>query len=772
MKITVSYEWLCDLVQDLNNKTPEEIALAFTSIGAETEDLSILSYGSACLLGEITAIETLKKLSKVQIKTTQGEFTTVSNSAALRLGEYIVFAPLNTKIFGNHIVSAKNIEGITTEGLILALENLGIESKSHDIAFLGTCRKTAEEFFTTFCRLDAIYTLDIPGNRPDWLSVRELARALAITFDLPLKEYSYQEYNDIPCDLSVHLQSDRCVRYSLSKISQITPISTPAYIQKRLYLLGMRPINYLVDMSNSALLELGQPNHIFDASKIKGSIIIRQAKDGEQFTLLDHTTVTLCKEDLLICDEEKILALAGIMGGLDSGVSEQTTEIYIESASFNGVWIRRSAKRLGIKTESSLRFEKNITLTLVPKAQLYLCHVFNQQLPNLKINPYSDQYPQALQAIAIAINPREINQYLGTEISEEYIKMIITKIGCSCDDSQIPWLITACENRGDIRIKEDLMEEVARFYGYDNIPCTNYRPSSIQLNPEKSFDEKIRPILRGMGLSEAVTNVFRSPEQKQFYRLTQENSVPILNPLNTEWTELRTHLFDGLLEVLHLNISKAFEKNIAFSEIASVFSHKGEEEFCEEKLLTFMVSNENQSYQNALNYLYNILNYAKIPTIQSRQTDKYSFLHPLNAFELYIDNQYLGFFGEIHPLLLEKLDLSDKKDYPAPIVCELSFSILSSYAEQNIKVQKIAELPPLFRDITLSVDDKKLGINLLEELKQKNPLIKEIEFLSVFQNEQLKAQGKKNISLRIRFESEQVINAQEIDLFIKDLLQL
>ncbi|MGL5955079.1 MAG: phenylalanine--tRNA ligase beta subunit-related protein, partial [Brevinema sp.] len=272
MKMTVSYEWLCDLVLDLNKKTPEEIGLAFTSIGAETEEISTLSYGESCLLGEIIAVEPLKKLSKVQIKTSKGTFNTVSNSPALCVGEYVIFAPLHTKIFGNHTVTSKEVEGVATEGLLLALENLGIESKSNDISFLGSCQQTAKEFFDVFCRLDAVYTLDVPGNRPDWLSVRELARALAIYFELPLKDYKYQSYKTAPCDFPIHIQSDRCIRYSLSKISQITPIHTPAYIQKRLYLLGMRPINYLVDIGNSAMLELGQPNHIFDATKIKGAI--------------------------------------------------------------------------------------------------------------------------------------------------------------------------------------------------------------------------------------------------------------------------------------------------------------------------------------------------------------------------------------------------------------------------------------------------------------------------------------------------------------------
>ena len=777
MKMTVSYEWLCDLVQDLDQKSPEEIGLALTALGAETEDISVLNYGSNIELAMITDIELLNKLSKVTVTIGNKTYTTVSNSPHLKKNNYVLFASIGTTIFGNITVSIHEIEGVKTEGLMLALENLGIENKSNDIAHLGNDKEIAQELFKNYCKQDAIYILDVPGNRADWLSIRGLARALAIYFDLSLKSYTYNFTPKGTCDIKFDIQSDRCFRYSLTTIANITSCKTPIYLQKRLLLLGMRPINYLVDISNIIMLETGQPTHVFDASKIKGSIIIRQAKNNEILSLLDDSTVTLTSDDLVICDEEKVLALAGIMGGLDSGVTEHTTKIYLEVASFNGVWIRRSAKRLGIKTESSLRFEKNITSELVPLAQQNICEIITQHLPQTDISITSDISQAEHKQGTISVSPQEIRNYLGApNIKDDFIKKVIIDIGCICDSSNQKWDITPSGERHDLNIKEDIMEEIARFYGYDKIPSTTYRPSSIQLNPEKSFDEKIRPILRGMGLSEAITMIFRSVEQQNFYGLSQANTVTILNPLNTEWTELRTHLFDGLLESLKTNVSKAFEKNIALSEIASVFSKKNKdsaEDFCEQKILSFVISNENNPYQKALNILNNIVKYAKHPCIKAQRinADNYAFLHPLNAFEIIIDDKVIGFFGEIHPSLVEKINISDKKDFPSPIVCEISFDTLKQYAEVFNTVNRINDLPPVFRDITLSVDSDVLGINLCEELKNKNPLIKDIEFVSVFQNDKLKELNKKNISLRMRFESIHNLNTQEIDLFIQELLK-
>ena len=778
MKMTVSYEWLCDLVQDLNQKSPEQIGLALTALGAETEDISVLNYGDKVELAMITKIEALNKLSKVTIAVGDKTYTVVSNSPILKENHYVLFAPIGATIFGGISVTAREIEGVTTEGLLLALENLGIENKSSDIAHLGDDKKIAAELFDIYCKQDAIYTLDVPGNRADWLSIRGLARALAISFDLSLKDYTYNFTPKGTCDIKIDLQSDRCFRYSLTTISNITACKTPAHIQKRLLLLGMRPISYLVDMSNATMLETGQPTHAFDATKIKGSIIVRQAKNGETLTLLDDSTINLTQDDLLICDEEKILALAGIMGGLDSGITEDTKEIYLEAASFNGVWVRRSAKRLGIKTESSLRFEKNITSELVPLAQQNICDMIAKQLPQTTISIASDiSQVQSTQG-SILVSPQEIRDYLGApDIKDDFMKKVIINIGCTCDSSQEQWNITPSGERRDLNIKEDIMEEIARFYGYDKIPSTNYRPSSVKLNPEKSFDEKIRPILRGMGLSEAITIVFRSVEQQKFYGLTQANAITIVNPLNTEWTEIRTHLFDGLLDCLKTNVTKAFQKNIALSEIASTFTKKtGKDfasDFCEQKVLSFVISNENNPYQKALNVLNNIVQYAKIPHIKAQRinADDYTFLHPLNAFEIMVNDKVVGFFGEIHPLLLEKLNLSDKKDFPSPVVCEISFDTLREHAEVFNTVSKVNDLPPMFRDITLSVDSDALSINLCEELKSKNSLIKDIEFVSVFQNEKLKDMNKKNISLRMRFESDDALNAQEIDLFIQELLK-
>ncbi|MGL4388640.1 MAG: phenylalanine--tRNA ligase subunit beta [Brevinema sp.] len=774
MKMTVSYEWLCDLVPNLDQYSPEDVGLALTAVGAETEEISILSYGKEAELAEVINIKALAKNSVVTIKTSSKTYKTISNSKNLTVGDYVIASIVGGLTFGDKKIESREIEGIKTTALLLALENLGIETKSNDIAILGKDLSKAQEYFEVYTSLDAIYTLDVPGNRADWLSVRGLARALSIYFNLEFKKIPHFNNTISTIDKDIVIQSNRCTRYALKKISGITNDLSSALYQKRLLLLGMRPINYIVDLTNIAMLETGQPTHAFDARTIKGNIIIRQAKKDETLILLDEKEISLSEDDLLICDEEKILALAGIMGGLHSGVSRDTTEIYLESASFNNVWVRRSAKRLGIKTESSLRFEKNITSELVPYANDFICSTFEKDFLQVQISENKDLYPKPTPKYTISCTPDDVRKYLGLyEIDDAFIADIITKIGCQLETKSHHWTIHPSGERGDLRIKEDIIEEVARFYGYDKIPATVYRPSGIFIDPNKSFDEKIRPLLRGMGLHEAVTVVFRSKETRKFHNIEHPHAVTIANPLNIEWTELRTHLFDGLLHIVKHNSDKAFERNIAFSEIANVF-HKNPstETFIEEKKLCFIVSNDNNPYEKALNILNNILVYAKVKNTAAKHinTEKYPFLHPLNAFKIMLGEKSLGFFGEIHPELAEKYDLSDKKEFPSPTVCEIDFDTLKAHFEEKSPVQPINELPPMLRDITLCVPESEFGINIQQKLQDKNPNLKEISFISVFQNEKLKKLGKKNLSLRLRFESIDPLNSEEIDYFIHSLL--
>lgn len=770
MKMTVSYEWLCDLVSGLNHNSPEDIGLALTAIGAETEHVSHICYGKHVELAEIISIEPLEKNSLITVKTSEKTYKTISNSQQLHIGHFVIIASVGVKLFGGFIVESKEIDGIKTEGMLVALQHLGIESKSNDIILLGNNHALAKSYFDVYTELDAIYTLDVPGNRADWLSVRGLAKALSIYFHLPLKELAPTAHSENKeQDISLSIESNRCARYSIRKISNIDNTISSPIVQKRLILLGMRPIDKIVDLTNMVMLETGQPTHAFDADKITGPIIVRQAKLGERLTLLDKTEVILSEDDLIICDNDKILALAGIMGGIDSGVTSSTTSIYLESASFNGVWIRRSAKRLGLKTESSLRFEKNISPELVPNA----ANTIISLLPNSTISFFQELYPHPLVKHDILCTPDEIRKYLGVHnIDDAVIADIITKIGCEIHSQSHHWRIIPSGERLDLKIKEDIMEEVARFYGYNKITPTVYRPSGVNLNPNKSFDEIIRPILRGMGIHEAVTIAFRSPELREFYKITNCTPVTIVNPLNSEWTELRTHLFDGLLAVVKHNSSKAFEKNISFSEIASVFS-KQNDEFIEEKKLCFIISNQNSPYKKALNILQNILTYSKLQNIQTQRisSEKYEFLHPLNAFEILYDNKIIGFFGEIHPELAEDSDLSDKKDFPAPVVCEILFDVLKNSGEQKFVVEPINELPPILRDITITVDRSFLTQNIISELKSMHPALKEISFISAFENEKLIQSNKKNISLKLRFESEEILKSEEIDTFIKNILE-
>jgi len=769
MKMIINYEWLCDFVPQLTQYSPDNIASSLTEIGAETEHLQICNYGSNTEIAEIINIEYINKLIKVILKVNNKTYTTISNSRKLEIGQFVIFAPIGTKLFNNFTVSVKNIENITTDGVLVALENIGIGQNSSDIILLGNDYDLAKEIFSIYTKDDAVITLDIPSNKSDWLSIYGLANALALYLDLPLPKFTFSYQVSSPTQFPININSSNCYQYSLTYISNIHQQKTPPLIQKRLYLLGLRPINLLVDLSNIVMLETGQPLHTFDANKVNGQIIIRQATAGEELTLLDGNTISLIVDDLIICDDHKILALAGVMGSLNSGVNKNTSEIYLESASFDNLTIRRTVKRLGLKTESSLRFEKKLPNSLVLLSnQLFYTKII-ANLPNSIIHEVNLLSSQLDDPYIINLSPKKIREYLGiNNISNEFIKKIILGLECKLNSNNDIWEIKSY--RSDLQLNVDFYEEIARFYGYNNIPAKVYRPNNIKLNPEKTFDEKLRPLLRGMGLNEANTIAFRSVQQQEKFLIGNKNSVFIKNPLNIEWTEMRTHLFDGLLEVLIYNHHKAFTSNISFSEIAHTF-YKKDNSLIEKEILSFVINHEDNPYSKGLNILDNILAYSKIDNIfvKNINTKEFPFLHPNNSFEIHIENEFLGFYGEVHPLIYNYCNLSDKNDFPSPTICELSYKLLESYSSRKHNVVSISELPPILRDITLTISEHMLGQELWIILKNKCPYLNDIQYLSIFQNSELKSFGKKNISLQLIFDSIEDIDV--INQFINLLLQ-
>lgn len=758
MKMTVSYEWLCSLVPDLDKKNPDEIAEAFTSIGAETEDFKALNWGRFCKLAKVQSISPLSGKNKHVIVETEGKtYHTVSNSKKLKEGDQVLFVPEGGEIYGGRSVDAKTIDGIKTQGLLSALEYLGIEEKSPDIYIFKP--ESAEDDFKILTEKDAVYTLDISGNRPDWLSVSGLARSLAVFFDLPYKASQASFIERSASSVPVKIESERCFSFSARLIQGVTVKASPMLIQKRLLLLGMRPINNMVDFSNHIMLETGQPTHAYDASVISQSFIIRQAKKGEKLTLLGgDKEIELTEEDLLICDEEKILGLAGIMGGASSKVTPETTAIILESATFHGVYIRRSAKRLGLKTESSVRYEKNIAPSLTETADA----LFTSYFPGAEIAKKTETIKTTLPNPSISLKPSFIREKLGTEeISDAFIKKVFLGLGCTIKEAQ-EWQITPPPERFDLKIPEDFVEEAARFYGYNNIPARSYRPSNIILSPEILFQDRLRPMLRGMGLHEAVTVSLVSAKDRALFHI-KETPVSIENPLTEDFSELHTHLFYGLIRTIVYNKQKAFISSLAFSEIGRVF-RKDNNNFIEEQHLAFALTEEQRAYEKALNILNNISSCAKFSWTSCPADQNYGFLHPKNSFVLSHEGKFFGFFGALHPSIEAQLELENV------IVCELNFEALKKSSEKKESIQIPGIFPPVLRDITLTVNKETQGHNIAEQLKKENHYLKQVEFLGVYENAKLQAEGKKNLTLRLRFESSESLRGEEIDAFITELL--
>ncbi|MGL5722313.1 MAG: phenylalanine--tRNA ligase beta subunit-related protein, partial [Brevinema sp.] len=438
-------------------------------------------------------------------------------------------------------------------------------------------------------------------------------------------------------------------------------------------------------------------------------------------------------------------------------VTPETKAVILESASFHGVHVRRTAKRIGLKTESSSRYEKNIASSLAETADA----LFASYFPNANIASKSEVIKHDPEPVTISVTPDLVRQKLGTDaLSDEFIKKTWEGLGCTVKTGGT-WLVTVPQERFDLAIPEDLIEEAARFYGYNNIEPKNYRPSAGNLNPETPFADKIRPLLRGMGVHEAVTLSFRSPEDRKEFSI-EKQAVAIENPLTEDFSELRTYIFDGLVKTLAVNKKKAFVSDLAFSEIARVFSRENGA-FVEEKHIAFALSNEN-AYDKGLNILNSLAHYAKWEWTTA--SAHLPFLHPNNAFVLMNGDKMIGFFGALHPNIEEACDLENV------VVCELDFDVLAAAASVKKPVASPGLQPPVLRDITLSAFADSSAHNIAQQLKGMNADLKDVDFVGVYQNAKLVAEGKKNLTLRLRFESDESLKGESIDSFIAELLKM
>ena len=757
MKIPV--QWLKDYV-DINIDA-KELADRLTLSGSNMEE--IITSGDDIqnvVTGRLESIEQHPDADKLVIcqLNVGGEekIQIVTGANNMKVNDVVPVA-LHGAILPNGLKIKKGkLRGIVSNGMMCSEEELGIatEEAVHGLMILPCDTPLGKDIKEVLGLNKSTIDFDITSNRPDCLSMvgmaRETAATLGTSYRMPKMTFSVKSEENINNLLKVEVKDELCKRYMARGVKNVKIAPSPAWMQERLLDAGVRPINNIVDITNFVMLEIGQPMHAFDKREISSNtIIVERAKDGEKFTTLDEIERTLDNEVLTIRDGEKAIALAGIMGGLNSEIQEDTTEVIFESANFEGVNIRVNSKRLGIRTESSARFEKEIDPNLATLAIDRACALVEELNAGEIMNGTIDIYNDIKEEGHMEVDSKWVNKFLGTDISAEDMKGYLDRLDLKTVVDKDTLKITVPTFRIDIAIREDIAEEIARIYGYDNIPTTISTAIGMRdgKSPKQKLEDKVIEALLGLGINQSISYSFVSP--KIFDKLnlpldsTLRNVVTIKNPLGEDYSIMRTTTIASMMENLARNYSRSNEMARLF-EIGKVYIPREGNKLPDEINTLTIGMYGNVDYLDIKGVVERIVEVLGVEdTIYSRQQEFVTY-HPGKTADLYIKNTHGGILGEIHPEVSEKYGI----DVPC-YIAELNLDVLFERAVLKKSAKPLPKFPAVTRDIAILVDDEVLVQTIENTIrKQGGRMVENVNLFDVYKGKQV-PEGKKSVAYAI-----------------------
>jgi len=784
----VSLEWLKDYT-DIN-VSPEEFCDRMIMSGSNLETMEYAGTGMEnVVVGKITKIEKHPDADKLVVcQLDVGKENTVqivTGAPNVFEGAYVPVAldgsripgPLHgqPKKEGGVKIKAGKLRGVESCGMLCSFGELGFQDKvvpvnmRDGIWILGGEYPVGMDFAKALELEDCIIDFEITPNRPDCLSMIGMAREAAATFDTKLKypETVCSKETEKASDyIDVEIKSDLCKRYIARIVKDVKVCDSPWWLQRRLIHAGMRPINNIVDITNFVMLEYGQPLHAFDINSVNGrKIVVDTADEGEKFTTLDGTERTLDDKMLMIHDAEKSIAVAGVMGGLNSEIENDTNTIIVESANFVGNSVRTTAKRLGLRTEASSRYEKGIDPNLCKAAADRVCYLIELIGAGTVVGGSVDVYPEVEEAKTVHGRVSRINKVLGIELPreqmEKYFESLEMKVSGEGDDLYV----TAPTVRQDIEIEEDLIEEVARLYGYDKLPVTIPKGNN---QASQSYERDVKDIAReamcGLGANEIQTYSFVSPKGVDNIRIDEDSweraFVRILNPLGEDTSVMRTVLTPEMLEVLGRNYSRNIEAVRAF-EIGNTFMANlvDEKELpIESDSMSIGFYGKNEDFFTLKGAVTEMLGKLGIKDLEFIPEKEYGTYHPGRCARIAVKKVHytsdgpceelieLGIMGEVHPDVAEKYGIG-VRCYTA----ELMFNVVTEIANLEKSYIQLPKYPSTSRDIALVVSENMAVGDIEKVIKNAGgKLLRNIKLFDVYRGPQV-GENKKSVAFALTY---------------------
>jgi phenylalanyl-tRNA synthetase beta chain len=793
----ISYNWLKTLI---NIELPvNELADKLTAAGLEVEGIESFESMKGGLKGLVVGhiLECGKhpdadRLSLTRVDIGTGEpLSIVCGAPNVAAGQKVIVATVGTKLFpmeGEPFeIKKSKIRGAASEGMICAEDEIGLGKSHAGIMVLPADTKVgllASEYFKL--ENDFVLEIGLTPNRSDAASHLGVARDISAILNSTPRALPIQTHinglHTLPegsglekIDILIQ-QSDACKRYSGMVINGITVTDSPEWLKNKLKCIGLRPINNIVDITNFVLHELGQPLHAFDTDKIKGKqLIVKTANEGEKFVTLDSVERTLKSNDLMICDSEKSLCIAGVFGGLESGVSEKTTSVFLESAYFDSGYVRRTAKQHGLKTDASFRFERgtdpDMTVTALIRAANLIIEIAGG---NISMD-ILDIYPEKMEPYKVAFSYENCTDLIGKEIDRGIIKSIIQSLGMEVEtEGSDGILLKVPRYKTDVTRSADVVEEVMRIYGFNNIEASRaiqFNTGQHVKNQNPVLENKLGALLEGMGFNEIMSLSL----SKETYYSEQDNLVKVMNPLSNDLGVLRRDLIYSGLEAIIYNTNRK-NSDLKLFEFGRTYQlSKGEEiKYEEEKQVSIFVTgniftqnpyslNQKADFSYLKNVVTTLLEKFGVQNLKTVESHYDKFTTGLTYL---LNNKPIVELGIVSKKELKQFDITQEVAY-----AKINWNVLAkAYSKQKIEFEELSKFPSVRRDLALLID-KSVSYQAIEELAfaTEKKLLKEVNLFDIYESEKLGNKKSYAVSFTL-LNTETTLTDKQIDSVMDKLI--
>ena len=786
----VSLDWIKDYVEI--RMELKDLVNLLTMAGLEVEEAVSVGEGfEKVVVAEIQSIRRhpqADRLSLVEVKTDRENISIVCGATNIKEGQKVPLALVGARLPNGIQIKRSKIRGVTSDGMLCSESEVALGKDASGIMILPSHVSLGADLGEALGLRDTVLDISITPNRPDCLCVIGVAREIAALTHQRVKyprSTLSERGEEIHQKTSVTiLDQDLCPRYVARMIEEVKIGPAPGWMSNRLERVGIRSINNVVDVTNYVMMEYGQPLHAFDFEVLEGGrIVVRRAKEGEEFITLDGVKRSLDGEMLMICDAAKPVAIAGVMGGLNSEIKEDTKRVLLESAYFNPAGNRRTSKKLGLETEAAYRFGRGIDyggcLTAANRASQLIQNLAGGRVAEGVV----DAYPVPIKPSPIRLSVKKVHQILGTEVSAQRVRNYLEDLELEVlEGGGDALVVTPPSFRGDLERDVDLVEEVARMDGYEKIPLTLPKgpPSSEERSKEFFVERKAIDTLIYHGYHEVITYSFTSPVSWDTIGLSSDDPrrehLRILNPLTEDLSVMRTTLVPGLMEMARYNVSRKIS-NLKLFELKKVFLPQKNERLPKEvKFLAGLAmgfdrdphwafSPRSVDFYDVKGCVEGLLDDLQIKGATFSKVDDIAYLHPGKASKIVLDHEVLGVLGEAHPQVLGHYEVQG-----AVYLFEMDFGKMVKWAGEGRRFRPLPKFPAVYRDLSLVVDRDLEVARVMETIRAfDQPFVEEVTVFDIYQGAPIPA-GKKGVSYRIRYQAnDRTLTDEEVNRYHENL---